>query len=104
MARPITAVGVLASMPEYQETPSGKLACLTVTVTTKHRVPQTDDWVTDPPVTHQLLVTDDQGLALVASLVPGDRVLFSGTLRDDAASAIVEAESVDLSERFSKRT
>lgn len=94
MSRYITAVGILAGLPEYRETSSGKLAVCAVTVTTKRRDPMTDEWVDDPPVTYQLIVTDEPSLAALVTLTGGERVLFSGTVLNEAEFPQVEAESV----------
>jgi single-stranded DNA-binding protein len=104
MTGPITIAGELADVPQYHETPSGKAAVLAVTVTTRHRDPQTGDWLTDPPVTYQVVVTGDEGLAVAASLAPGDLALLSGTLRDDTTTAIIDAETIEPGGRFQRRT
>jgi single-stranded DNA-binding protein len=100
MTRSITVAGELASMPEYQEAPAGKLAAFAVTVTTRHRDLETGDWVTDPPVTYQVVAAGDEGLAVAASLAPGDRVLLSGTLRDDTTPATIDAETIEPGAHF----
>jgi len=102
MTGPITATGELAGPSQYHETPSGKAAVLPVTVMTRHRDPESGDWVTDPPVTYQIVVTGDESLAVAASLAPGDLVLFSGTLRDDT-SAVIDAESIEPAVHFRRR-
>ena len=103
MASPITTAGQLAGEPLYYEAPFGKQAVLPVTVTTKHRDPQTADWIADSPVTYQVIVTDDESLAVAASLAPGDLVLLSGTLRDDA-TAVIDAETLLPGVRSRHRT
>lgn len=104
MTGPITVAGELADVPRYYEAPSGKAAVLAVTVTTRHRDRRTGDWLTDPPVTYQVVATGDECVAVAASLAPGDLVLLSGTLRDDTTTATIDAETIEPGARFQRRT
>jgi len=103
MTRSITVAGELAATAEYQEGPSGKAAVFAVTVTRRHRNPQTGDWVADPTVTYKVVATGDENLAVAPRLSPGDRVLLSGTLRDDTTPAVIDAESIEPAAHFQRR-
>lgn len=101
MGNDVTIAGELTGEPEYVETERGKAARLHMCVRTKRRVE--DDWIDDPPVIYEIVVTDDEGLGLVATLRPGDRVLVSGTASMDVTPPVVEAETLALSVRFQGR-
>lgn len=98
MAGVVTVAGELVSLPEYQESEAGKTARFGIVVVVKHR--NGDEWVDDPPVVYDIVVTDDDGMSIVPSLGRGDRVLVSGTVRSAAAGPVIEAETVAVSVRF----
>lgn len=97
----VTVAGELVSVPEYQETGAGKTARFGITVVARHR--HGDEWVDDPPVTYEVVVSDDDGMSIASSLRHGDRVLVSGTARSEAGKPVIDAETIAVSVRFHAR-
>jgi hypothetical protein len=85
-----TVAGVVVGGPEYEVIEGSKRAWVALSVIVKRRID--DEWVDDPPVVYHVLVRDEAGLAVVASLAPESRLLVSGVITSEAPLVLEAAD------------
>jgi hypothetical protein len=85
-----TVAGVVVGGPEYEVIEGNKRAWVALSVIAKRRID--DEWIDDPPVVYHVLVRDDAGLAVVASIAPESRLLVSGVITSEAPLVLEAAD------------
>lgn len=98
MTDAVTVAGDLISLPEFGETAAGKTARFGISVTTRRR--DGDDWIDDPALIYEVVVSDEEGLGVVSTIGRGDRILVSGLVRQDRTPPVIEATGISISLRF----